>query len=895
MQILKTWNIRLMESITFNPQQLNEISSVLNTSTMPGDGKKGRGGNVSKSFRSLKHNSVKAPNQQDLRRADSFSKVQSYRTDIGGSGLPPGGLSQGGVRIGGLPPLPREANTRSWGGDDHLGPGGILGALSQDSVFTHSTGLLVPPPLPPRPNFKSYSHQDDNDDPDYAYIKEDEVEGPPSAPDTADGGGVGVKKHRPSISVDDVLSMLEQDIMRENRAKKEEEQRKRTMTLDRVAMSSRSHMPPMTLGPRVHVPVHKPQDYTDFVPAIQRPHLKSTSSEPDKPTVAISHAYSASEPDSRVVQPSPARIGMQPPAVFENQDEEMDSLLPRKELVPDHTPNDYSDFIPSAGQAPALPPRSWRNTSSSSYASLSSSGNLGNDSGSAVFTPASEVGVVWNGKGLLEGSSDASGGEKPVSSAEPSPSQDKKLASQTTPPPDKENKAPPATIPEETLPPTPPAGTPEAAAAPAPPLPPRSPTKEKLYRKSSSSSTSSGSSTGRCPRCRSLRKHKTSVSKTVSLDQRPAAAANNNRCHHNHEECRKSMPDLGDAKPLPENSLGGRGHHHHHSHARVRENSHCSRCSPVSSTDALHGESTPPPTRNSSSFDYLQLLGEEQKDVSPTSSSIENELGAEMDLLNSCLQTLEYLENKVKETTSAGATSTMTSVVSHSAHNHTPSTTTQLWMGTTTTGSKVKPMDAKRSVYAQAKIQADLAMAELNQPLYPTAGKAATSHTHLIANGHHQQLTKQNTMPLFTIPSTISGPRSHPNGTLRSTSSTSLTTPSSGPPIPPRSMVSLTDPKAMSLNRASPPKQSSSPGLLHLQSTLPTRRSGYNRSVSSGNMVGVPHQPPVRSATTFSTHAPPTRGHPSLTRHHHLEPPGQSSTVFIHHIKDRRGGLTHLV
>lgn len=84
MQILITWNIRLLESITFNPQQLNEISSVLNTNTLPAEGKRGKSrSTISKSFRANKNTSVK---DQDIRRADSFpSAVPTWE----GVALPP--------------------------------------------------------------------------------------------------------------------------------------------------------------------------------------------------------------------------------------------------------------------------------------------------------------------------------------------------------------------------------------------------------------------------------------------------------------------------------------------------------------------------------------------------------------------------------------------------------------------------------------------------------------------------------------------------------------------------------------------------------------------------------------------------------------------------------------
>lgn len=968
MQILTTWNIRLLESITFNPQQLNQISSVLNAGTLPSEAKKGKSRTVvSKSFRAAKNLSVNR-DQDSVRRADSFSKLQSYRTDISGSSPIPGaagvvvvvgGLSQGGIRVGGLPPLPREANTRSWGGDDVTALNGAMGNLSQDSFFTHGTGLgHSPPPLPPRPSYISKNYNgDDSDDPDYAYIKEDEVKGPKNTTDTSASNAA--KQHRPSISVDDVLNRLEQDIIRDNRAKEQRKSR-RTQTLNRAPMSHQvaplSHqVAPLSLGPRITFPpAAKPQDYMDFVPS-KRSQIKSTSSEPEKTNIAASHIRSTSEPDSRPFH-SPSRVLSQPPPVFEdNEDVASASPLPpittrehkSQPVRPmsDHNPADYSTFELSS--APALPPRTWRNASTSSYNSLGSSSNLGYDptgsissaSNVAVFsgTNPSEKGVSLSegdASPTSEGTmlSGLSSGSGPVVSSENITSNANRnmvkfQARKITPPhsSDRENKAAPTTIPEETMPQASnimsrPTTTTTTGAPPnaevsgqnpyiPPPLPPRSPNKEKLSQKSSTSSTSSvsssSSSTGRCPRCRSLRKSKTSVSKTVSLDQRnvPTTAATK----RSPDDCRKSLPDLAD---MPEE---GKCHRHTY---RGRER-HCSRCSPGSSTDALHHGDSNQTLRSTSlhSFDYLQLVGEEHKDSRPT-SSIENELGAEMDLLNSCLQTLEYLEHKVNGVSSASGaagTNTMTSVVSNSSHSN-PAPSSGGKSQWPAVGAKAKPPaqgDVKKSVYMQAMKETQMVLEELSQPLSTYNMGKVPEIKKLVSNGHTSQFSKQSTLPGFTSSSSspgLRGVRGYPNGTLpqRSSSSMAITTPplSSGhaPPVPPRSMVSLTNSVA-GLNSTSQhkiPQTTRSTTQLHPQTT-PTSKSGYNRSISSSNVTSH-HNPAVRSSSSIgvysSSHATPIRNHPSLTRHqrlNHMEASGQS-TVFIHHLKDSRvRGLTHLV
>ena len=993
MQILKTWNIRLLESITFNPQQLNEISSVLNGNTLPAEGKKGRGRiGGSKSFRT-KASSSSSNHEQDLHRANSFSKLQTHRTDLPGSGTPPmsgAGLSQGGIRVGGLPPLPREANTRSWGGIDDPSINGMLGNLSQDSFFTHSTGLIAPP-LPPRPRpshrLGNYSPDDDAEDPDYAYIKEDEVEGPPKK-----GANSKEKQQRPSNSVDDVLNELEQDIIRDNQVKK-----RRAQTLHATHTNPSRHQkvqkvapPPLSLGPSITFPKTEPQDYTDFVPA-KRSQLKSTSSEPDRTVVPVSHVRSVSEPDSRPI-PSPSRLLSQPPLTESN--EEMDSSaspFPAQQQPPfsaDHTPSDYSECQP--GSAPALPPRTWRHASTSSFTSSGSNTNFGSSTnfggtnfGSSELSGNASGSVFTSERGVATGAgaggvspsserlSDESAGTRekqvsPVSKKPASPDSKKPASPKESQIPvysvvnkpskitlsDKENKAPPTTIPEESAQPGADQEAREGLGTP-PPLPPRSPTKDKLVRKSSTSSTSSVSSNGRCPRCR---KSKTSVSKTFSLEPRGIHTSSAKV-----ENCRKSMPDLADANPVPENSLEGKGHRYTHRHT------HCSKCSPGSSCDTLHGSDSGHSLHSSSqpNFGYLQLVGEEQKDLNASSSSVDNELGAEMDLLNSCLQTLEYLEHKVNSASSSSMfslggsgggtnTTTQSSVPSSSSPSSSPSFTTtsasslsgygqqQQQQQTSAPGSRVNKTaytDVRKNIYTQARKEAEQVLADLSQPLMSphnttpqratpfSSDPAAKKSTGVVSNGHASQFGKHGSVisysPRSHTPSTsASGTRTLPP---RSSTSMGLTTPpvsshvlAPSPPIPPRSMVSLA---GQSKPTAHMPRshtstlmhKNQSRSATHLISqplsqplTTPTSsKSGFNKSVSSSSVTHHHQHQPIRSTSSFGVHSsaphhgPYAGQHPSLTRHqrlNHMEgASGQSSTVFIHHLKEGRVGGGHLV
>ncbi len=944
MDILKMWNMRLLESISYPSSQeliIEGSLSLQNNSTLTKE-KKGKA-SKSKSFRSTKNASIKKESDP-LRRADSLNKLHSYRTDINGSGG--GGASQGGIRIGGLPPLPREANTKSWGGPEDLSDlgGGNLRNLSQDSFF----GLVVdPPPLPPRLSNRIKNYNSDEEDPDYSYIKEDEIKGPKKE-------GSGLKKERSGLkkegsgpkkegsgqnrsnssSVDDVLNELEQEIIRDN------EKKKRAQTLNRVHSKPSSRgaqqlgprvFPPqdgiddvtrsLKLGPRVRPSYQKPdpQDYTDFVPS-KRSNVQSTSSEPEKLAVGVfSHIRSVSEPDPH---PYPHNVAAQHPPVFETSEADASPYGRHQSQPEDSAPSDYA-MIGEDHPTPLLPPRSWRYTSTSSSHEGSGAGPNGNplagsatSSGSNLDAFGSEKGPtlsgesgspVLDGRGLVKESSNRN--SEVMSSLEeglgmkgrifnvggtpPSPTKEPRIVSSSVPHSRHSQfhvtgplrmSSIVTNTPQQNVPVTTP-----------PPLPPRSPTKDKLSRRLSSSSS------GRCPKCKNM---KTSVGKTVSLGVSSGKWSS--------EEYRKSLPDLAD-KAVQENSLGGGAEggqklQHRPSH---RNHGHCSKCSLESSSDGIRGNDSHQSLHSGSlqNFDYLQLVGEETKKAGPAP------LG-ELDLLSSCLEMLN--RNVPSSPGLSGETATMTSTVSNSSHTTSTSATNQF-------GPKVKstPEDPL-SIYEQAEREAALALAELSQPLQPIA--QYLSQQPFTQSMNHSPITQslsQQQQQSFTqslnsshspgrnpskplLKHTSYSPESkkqynghssmskhkslisisphHPSLSLSPSSAgvvkgvdvsntlhwstAGIKTKAPAPPIPPRSVVSL------------------SPNQNHQTRTPP----GH----PSNSPYGHAHHP-QRSSSATGMHS--TSGH--MNRHprgNHMEEQGQSSTVFIHHIKDRRGsGLAHLV
>ena len=884
----------------------------------------------SKSFRTLKmpfanHNS------ELIRRAESLSKLHKYRTDVGvhatrSSFTPSTRTYQGGLRIGGLPPLPHEAKVRSWiGPDDQWGPGG--GSLSQDSVTRCVIrGSSPPPPLPPRPSerIRGSSSYADIEDPDYAYIKEDEIKGP--------NNSSSIRRTQSNSSVDDVLNELERDIIRENQAKKIEEDRKRrAMTLGRArAHLQEKSQRPLKLGPAVEFTMTEPQDYTDFVPSTSR-QGKSSSSEPEGPIKRVTHIRSASEPDPQPFE-FPSNTLSQPPLLkdpmlsvgltaSESHTPLSQQIIsksvstgppssfncPSNVSFSTNAPNSEQTMFSKDGTVPSLPPRTWRNTSFS---------NLEGDLVTESPTSASPTSPAVGGRNMMRNGGGAEGcniqlaeklkihgqGEETFSHSLTSigDTYTNRSASSVTTPSPTSTASPTLTTPtfstlELTTPPPIP-----------PPIPPRSPTKDHLSRQSSSSSTSSTSSSTRCHHCRGSRnKPKAVVEKTVSLGPAPGT-------RQFPDDCRKSMPNLlGAIKSMPENGLGT-GRHRYGSR-------HSSRCSQADSSNDIHGgmENTNSLSQHSSTAtrcEYLQLVGEEHT----STSTMERDLDS-MDLVSSCLKGFDYLDKnrltsssgmgteesgsaELTTNTSSGTTSSSPSTFSSSA-----STTVKVGVGSkvifqSASSSRVAPH--LESELTRAQRETELTPAGFSQPLLQTchgvSGIGGTGLQPVYSNSSQTHDTKnaliinEPTSHHKASPSSMVGKAKRgqqANGTPPQCSSSivGLTTPSSPPTVPPRSVVSLMQQRPLTTSASK--QQHLLNTMLSQPNSSSSRLPVYDRKFTSQ----VNHS---SSSTAIGPSTTALARHASLARRQadHMDSQGQSSTVFIHHLKDRRvDGLTHLV
>ena len=824
-QILKMWNIRLLESIPCNPQQLNEISSSL---TAASGGKKSK--RSSRSFRD-KHMHMIDPteNSDPIQRAGSFSRIASYGTNVTLGGV---GLSQGSVVSHPLPRNHRDSRGRSW-----------TEAGDQDTFFTpirFSSGRMStsPPPLPSRPVESS----SDEDDPDYAYIDEREVIGPK-----------GQQQHQslrrdPTSELDDQLEDLKRSIVRENKAKRKEAEKRKTHTLQPRPRPSGT----LRLSPRFFPT--EPEDYLEPIPS-KRVQTQSTSSdgyrEPHE--IQAAHARSVSEPYFKGMQ------NLYPPR-FDDE----------------HSPN-TQDLSPCSSESspvfntnpPALPPRTWRSSDIESYHSSSSANSE-------------------NTAPVKTGSASLSGSERMYGVNENMGKTDAKFSS---PPPTEQNvnlleNHKHYTTPSEQT----------SHVTTAPPLPPRSPTKDRvrLSRNSSSSSLSSSSSSHRCPRCRSLRKSKSTVSKTFSLDQRTP--------HLSKEESRKSLPNL---ESTVEDVIMRRRSVHHHQR--------CSKCSQDSSTDQLASNSNTslPSSSSQKNLEYLQLVGEESQPA-----PVDSELKPELDLLSSCLQSLEYLTNKVNQDnyTSVSTASSSSSTTKPPSGNSS-SLTTKPPSGNSSSSTtkpksrnpydhiKLKPSSDLKSVQTDldaAVRQTQLAQAELS---------GASNHRNHTVNRHRPlTLGRHHSSTAISVasppPSAVLSQGGYsspaPSGVLSQGGYSSNTIPSprskssmgvspSAPPVPPRSSVSLTQPTQIESAMYRPVMN----GTVISGATSASRKAQSLGRHSTLQKFRDPIPPP-RSKSVLENGP----GYHSNMRSRvsqyggHVEPEN-SSTVFIHHLKDRR--LAHMV
>ena len=514
-------------------------------------------------------------------------------------------------------------------GEDYGGGSGA-GGLSQDSFFfPRGTYSSSPPPLPPRPPESS----SDEDDPDYARIDEG------SGGEESGGGGDGSEEARSgSPSLDQQLKEIEQSIKKEKKAK-------------RRAVAGRRRGPPPPLrgaeppgGP--HNPLHLPDadDYLVPVPSKRLQGNRNQSNNSVDYEVPVPSSRAPSESDT---PPHVSRSLSQPTYLSSNtglwqrspttpgKDRERSPSAGVTATLPTGpwqrsptTPGKDRERSPSAGVTATLPTGLWQRSPTTPGKDRERSPSVGAPSlPPRSWGPPNEDGTA--GWGVAGGGVDDR--RSPRSSLF-TVGEDTYLegggAADATPP---ESASPEESTAQrrgaEEVHQLSRDEQPPADGATPPPLPPRSPIKEKLSWHSSASSVSSACS--RCPRCRS-RRQRNSVSKTSSLND-----------HHSHPLSphrrpapQGSLPNLSNAAPVPEDGL--------HSGHRRRHDCHCSQ--ELSSDHLPH---TPPHTHTSTSS--LPSVSSEGNTSPPylrlfngaPSPGVARPKDEGMDMLSSCIQELE--------------------------------------------------------------------------------------------------------------------------------------------------------------------------------------------------------------------------------------------------------------
>ncbi len=587
--------------------------------------------------------------------------------------------------------------------------------LSQDSFFSFQPRYNTsPPPLPATPD------SSDEDDPDYAYIDENKVKGP---------GNVG--KRPPSPTVEDQLKAIERDIRRENKAKKREEERMKTLRPGMPAGRDRS---PVSFGPKMDFVPADPSDYIEPVPSARVQLGQSLT----QPSDDLNGGYEV--PMSLQIRATRRTYSESDSAPLSQPIQSFNGVG----LLKDHLPTreEYLPRVPSAKggleNAPILPPRPWRNNSTTSVNSVTSSGSgsYNRNSTGATMTSVETIdsAAIFQPRAYRISTSS----DDPMS-------------------PRARDSLHESTIPEEPLD-SPPARTGGASHSPPrlsvspekelshshssspPPLPPRSPLKEHVSRQSSSSSTTSA----RCPRCRTRSIHRSTVGKTSSLNEHQLPLTPH---YHRDSSTKGSLPDLNKSLSVPDGTTETTRHRH----------------SSGSPSSSIYIDTLPAGT-SAANFEYLQLLrheGEEEADQSPTSPQ------SQMDILSSLSQTLDldHMRQDVR--------------IPH--------------------GQTARDLDEqKKSI--QTIMDAALRLTQqvqedLSQPARQPVPSADLRKFH-VPNGHTPSPRMVRPPPLLkhktiaTLPSlSSSSPHSHMNG---STPHHLISPPASArPPVPPRSLVSL--------------------------------------------------------------------------------------------------------
>lgn len=460
-----------------------------------------------------------------------------------------------------------------------------LGGLSQDSVLPPRGP--TPPPLPPRPLESS----SDEDDPDYAYIDEGEVNG-------RRNGSAGEERRSGSLSVDEQLEEIWKDIKKENRAK-----RRATAVAKRQRGLPQPLPSAVIVGPRVPFSPADAEDYLIPVPSKRIQENQNQSNNSKSPVPSASSR--PSRVDSDILPPAghspsqPVAPGSGGAGPWQRR--------PSPLRPPAHEPN-----------APALPPRTWTTAAEGEGEASGSCVCLADRSKPTTPTAGEdsnqEEGVASKATPTGDTHSDKEADDNDEGlTFEAPPTEDPAFVGRgdevgvAEKAPD--GGSPEPTAVDET------ADTGPAALSPAPPpLPPRSPIKEKLSWHSSSSSVSCPSSS-RCPRCHS-RRHHVLVEKTSSLnDHRPHPLSPREDAGP-----KGSLPNLSHAAPAAENSLCQHPRHACQQKSRLSSESSCETLpsaphTPHTSTPSLPPTSSPlvhskhSPADGTPDPSYLQLVG----------------------------------------------------------------------------------------------------------------------------------------------------------------------------------------------------------------------------------------------------------------------------------------------
>ena len=627
-----------------------------------------------------------------------------------------------------------------------------LSSASQDSYTINAVnpGLCAdepnsPPPVPPRAPRKPWSIGTDGtknhvDDPDYSYIRDDEVE---------TGGDI-----QASGGVDRALEDLLRDILEDNN-------RKRKQIADRPnhRILPAGEAPPMprsrTFGHAGGTPflmkqrqfledygVNKePGDYLEPVPS-KNPqsmqqmrrgnHVHSHSlpssnygletesqQKPSSPTKHQAHDNTAMGPSHRSFPPFPNvrhRAGPSPPRSRSTSDKPPSPPLPPLPL-----PHATTTAAAVEKRSPVL--------STSSKADISPYAQTNN--------LRIELGV------RPKPAADGSGG---TNTLQPCPTSDS-----------------------------------------PPPLPPRSPIKQPRDRYHSASSTTSSNSSvnQRCPRCKGMKSStKRSVSKTVSLND-PHHTKAHQAASITSNMPRGSLPDLHHTSPIPENILGMQGRHDdsesssthssndidvHTSSQSVASSRGGDKYSPKRlSTEEKRFSSTRSPT---SPPQYLQVVEDQ---APPAAKQGDKALDYTLEMLHSVVRDLENLESKVSEASGSG--------------NRSPLKRTQ----------EVRPTDIDAAIKQVQQVQNDLNLAkqepkkpvdkglQSSSPVTKTPPASGSTTRHRAMTIHHSSSSGSTK----SSPSSRQGMPHRSNSQHFTYSTTPVTVYNTAPHVPPRSAVSL--------------------------------------------------------------------------------------------------------